>query len=251
MHQTRDRRDHHHPPRPMIDHVLPVSSFMCARLIIWNHTPWANALLRSSHERRVANNLANLADVLESPRALFGIREGSIDIGVPLGNDRLASVIKDLATELLVLDQRANGQLDRLKRPLGSNGWLVLTLGSSEHRLRSSLGGLVAEGHADLISIGADLFEGGIADDGADFARVAQCPGAFVGVAEGDVGGVIALDDDGRAGMVEDLAAVILVLDGWPDGELDCFEGPVVGGGLRSALIFGEWVVGVDLVEVA
>ena len=127
----------------------------------------------------------------------------------------------------------------------------MLALGSSEHRLRYSIGSLIAEGDADLIGIGANLHEGGIADDGADFARVAQCPGAFVGVAEGDVCGVFALDDDGRAGMVEDLAAVVLVLDGWPDGELNCFEGPVVGGGLRSALAFGERVVGVDFVEVA
>lgn len=188
---------------------------------------------------------------MESPGALASIREGNICIGIPGGNDGLASVIKDLATELLVLDERANLQLDSLKWPHGSNRWLVLTLVPGENGLRASLGSLVAEDDADLVGVGADLLECRIADDVADHGLVTEGPGAFAAVAEGDVCVIAAFEDNGRFGMVEDLAAVVLVLDVWAEGELDCLEGPRCGGRLRGANTFGEFVLSTSFAEVA
>lgn len=109
-------------------------------------------------------------------------------------------------------------------------------------------GGLVAELDADF-GPGArrgDLPECGIVDDLADFGGffAADSPFAFAAVGKGDVGVVAALDDDGFAGLVEDLAAAGLVGHVFADMEFDEGEGHVGGGGLGCPWGSGEVLLG-------
>lgn len=78
---------------------------------------------------------------------------------------------------------------------------------------------------------GGDFPERRVADHGGDFlGSVAEGPGAFAAVGEGDVRVGAALEDDRGAGFVEDLAAGSRVGDGLADEEGDGGEGAGGGG---------------------
>ena len=66
----------------------------------------------------------------------------------------------------------------------------------------------------------------GITDDLADGSEGVEGPGALAGVAESSIGLAAAVDGDGVAHVVEDLAALGLVGDELADGQRDGLEGP-------------------------
>ena len=158
----------------------------------------------------------------------------------------MTGLVHNLAPIVLVLNQGSDHNLHRGERAGGVHGFL-LPRALGEGGLDRELGGLVAELDADFgPGAGGDLPECGIADDLADFGGffAADGPFAFAAVAKGDVGVVAALDDDGFAGLVEDLATGGLVGYVFADMEFDEGEEPVGGGVLGCPWGFGEVLLG-------
>lgn len=189
---------------------------------------------RPSLESRIAYNLANLTCLLECPFALVGIRERNVPVGAPGGNEWLASLVNNLATIILLLDQGANDDLDACEKSSGNRLFLSLTF--FEWSLDPELDAGVTELDDDLGGGGFDLLEGWVTDDLAHLAGlVSEGPFAFSAIGEGDICVGAALYDDGFAGVIENLAAVVLVLYILAHTELDEAEGSGLGGMLRDS----------------
>ena len=157
----------------------------------------------------------------------------------------MTGLIHNLAPIILFLHQGPDHNLHRGERARVHRFLLARALG--EGGLDGELGGLVAELDADFgPGAGDDLLECGIADDLADFGGffAADGPFAFAAVGEDGVGVVAALDDDGFAGLVEDLAPGGLVGYVFADMEFDEGEGPVGGGVLGGPWGSGEVLLG-------
>src|ERR1700712_3024949 len=72
-------------------------------------------LLLSSNESRVADDVADLARGLESPGTLVGVGESDVALSATENVQRVAVVVEDLAAEILLLNQFADGELDGLE----------------------------------------------------------------------------------------------------------------------------------------
>ena len=201
-----------------------------------------------SYKSRVADDVPNLALRLKSPFTLVGVGERNVPVLTPKDDDRVMVLVNNLASQILRLDPSAKAQLHGLERTGGTDWWFLLAPTLREDSLGPGLGALVAEDDADLSSVGAGLLESSvgvdllesivhaallecrIADNMMDFGLLAESPGALVAVAEGDIYVGAAEHDDGLVGGVEDLAAVVLVLDALAELEFDGLEGSELRG---------------------
>ena len=89
---------------------------------------------RSSLESWVADDLADLALVLEGPLAFISVGEGDIGVLAPGGDNRLVLIVKNLTSHFLLLDKLANHNLNGLERSSASHRWLVLSPSNADVR---------------------------------------------------------------------------------------------------------------------
>lgn len=106
----------------------------------------ASHLSGGLNKSRVANDLADFARgrLQESPGTAVAVSEGSVNVLAALDSDRLAVIVKNLASEILLLDISTNAQLDRVERTTRANRLLDLALKAG--LVKGSLRGEVAVG---------------------------------------------------------------------------------------------------------
>ena len=205
-----------------------------------------------SLESGITNDLAHLAALaLKGPLPLVSIRKGDIPVRTPEDDNRLARVVQNLASLILLLNQGPNTQLHRLKRTTAPDWWLLLTRALSKDSLGPCLSGLVAEDHAKLGGVRSNLLECRVTDDLMDLAWVAESPRALVAVGEGDVRVLATTGHDRLVGGVEDLAAVVFLRHVFAQLDFDGLEGAKLSRGLRDPLTCMQDILSAGLAEVA
>ena len=199
-------------------------------------------------ESRVADDLADFdGSLLKSPETSIAVGEGDVAVGTPQNNKRDAGLVEGLASVVLLLDERADTELDGLEWARGRDGRLLHALTCGEDGLGAEFDPLVLEDDGQLKGIGADLLEGRVADHFLDVGGLAtEGPGPISAVGEGDVGVAAAERDNGLAGLVEELAAEVLLLNILAESDFDRVEGPAGSGDFSVAFALLKSYLGAE-----
>lgn len=183
----------------------------------------------------------------ESPGTVTAISKGDVDVSTALASDRVASLVKNLASKVLLLDSGIESELEHVDILAASKLGLANETALNECNVTREL---AHTGDADVDGrlrygcrrrlrsgrrrSGIALLESRVADDGNDVLGAGfEGPVSTIGISKCNFAASVAQNDDGLIKFIAHLAAEVFLLHVCAEGEKD---GVVGAGGADGAL---------------